>query len=290
MATLRDIRRRIRSVTNTQQITRAMKMVAAAKLRRAQRTLFALRPYAEALDRLRVEAARRFVGDEHPLLEARPERRVGLLLLTSDKGLCGSFNHNLVRDAARRVAARPEETVVSVVGQKGAHGLKREGVAARDLWTELKDPADFQEVRDMAARFVRRFEAGEIDALDVMYAHFQSPLTQPTTVVRLLPIEPADVEERGADEVVEPYLFEPDTEALAGAILLHNVAVQLVRAVSESQTSEHGARMTAMDNATENADEMVSTLTHTYNQARQAHITAELLDIVGGANAQEKGA
>lgn len=306
MATLREIRRRIRSVTNTQQITRAMKMVAAAKLRRAQRNLMALRPYAKSLDHLRLEAARRFIGDEHPLLRPREERRVGLLLLTSDKGLCGSYNNNLVRAAEDHMRHRPElDFTVSVVGSKGAHMLRRDGVTVADEWIELEDPADFRQVLGMAELFVERFENAEIDALDVIHAYFQSPLAQPTQTIRLLPLAPlteeeldrpgnrpaeaADEAEVGEeDEIVEPYLFEPDDESLAKAILLRNVAVQLFRTVSESQTSEHGARMTAMENATENAEEMMDELTHTYNVARQQHITGELLDIVGGANALEK--
>ncbi len=290
MATLRDIRRRIRSVSNTQQITRAMKMVAAAKLRRAQRNLFALRPYAEALDRLRRQAALRFIGDEHPLLEVRPERRVALLMMTSDKGLCGSYNHNLVRALfSHLVTHRGPTYPVSVIGARGARALRREGLAPVDAWTELLDPADFEEVYGIAERFVRRFEAREIDALDVIYAHFQSPIAQPIQVRRLLPIAPLRPEEDETPDVVEPVLFEPDAESLAEAILVRNVAVQLFRALSEAQTSEHGARMTSMENATENAEEMLDTLTHLYNRARQQAITRELLDIVGGANALGKG-
>ncbi len=286
MPSLRDIKRRIRSVTNTQQITRAMKMVAAAKLRRAQRSLFALRPYAERLDHLRLEAARRFLGDEHPLLEVRPERRVALLVLTSDKGLCGAFNHNLVRAVEDRLEGPGRPAVaVSVIGVRGARMLRRSGIEPTDVWTDLQDPASFQQAYDIAWRFVHRFGAGEVDALDALFAHFRSPISQPIQVRRLLPIEPLRLGPGDSAEVIEPYLFEPDTEALAEAILVHNVAVQMYRAVSENQTSEHGARMTAMDNATENAEEMIDTLTHDYHRARQQHITRELLDIVGGANA-----
>jgi F-type H+-transporting ATPase subunit gamma len=286
MPSLRDIKRRIRSVTNTQQITRAMKMVAAAKLRRSQRSLFALRPYAESLDRLRLEAARRFLGHEHPLLQVRPERRVALLVLTSDKGLCGSFNHNLVRAAEERLEGPGRPAVaVSAAGTRGARMLRRAGVEPTDTWSDLVDPASFQQAYDIAWRFVRRFEAGQIDAMDVLYARFRSPISQPIRVRRLLPVEPLRIESGESAEVVEPYLFEPDTEALAEAILVHNVAVQMYRAISENQTSEHGARMTAMDNATENAADMIDTLTRDYHRARQQHITRELLDIVGGANA-----
>lgn len=286
MPSLRDIKRRIRSVTNTQQITRAMKMVAAAKLRRSQRSLFALRPYAESLDRLRLEAARRFLGHEHPLLQVRPERRVALLVLTSDKGLCGSFNHNLVRAVEERLEGPGRPAVaVSAAGTRGARMLRRAGVEPTDTWSDLVDPASFQQAYDIAFRFVRRFEAGEIDAMDVLYARFRSPISQPIRIRRLLPVEPLRIEAGETAEVVEAYLFEPDTEALAEAILVHNVAVQMYRAISENQTSEHGARMTAMDNATENAADMIETLTRDYHRARQQHITRELLDIVGGANA-----
>ena len=292
MATLRDIQRRIRSVTNTQQITRAMKMVAAAKLRRAQRRLLALRPYAEALDRLRLEAARRFIGNEHPLLEVRPERRIALLVLTSDKGLCGSFNQNLVRACLAAAESRGgPERFVSVIGRKGAVALHRAGLEPADAWTDLPDPVRFLEVEQMARQFVERFERREIDALDILYAEFRSAMSQRIRTQRLLPIEPLRIEDLQAREAErEAYIFEPGDEALASALLMRNVAVQLFRAICENQTSEHGARMTAMDNATENADEMIGDLTRLYNRARQQHITRELLDIVGGANAQQAGA
>lgn len=290
MATLRDIRRRIRSIKSTRQITSAMKMVAAAKLRRAQRRLLALRPYADALDRLRLEAARRFVGHEHPLLEVRPERRVALLVLTSDKGLCGSFNHNLVRAAFAAVrAGGGAARVPSVLGKKGARAFVREGAATADTWTDLPDPVRFLEVEKIAERFIGRFERGEIDAMDVLYAEFRSPMSQPIRTRRLLPIEPLRLDEIKPGQEREAYFFEPDDETLAEALLTRNVAVQLFRAICENQTSEHGARMTAMENATDNADEMIDTLTLQYHRARQAHITTELLDIVGGANALTEG-
>jgi F-type H+-transporting ATPase subunit gamma len=290
VATLREIRRRIRSIQSTQQITSAMKMVAAAKLRRAQRRLLALRPYAEALDRLRLEAARRFIGNEHPLLEVRPERRVALLVLTSDKGLCGSFNHHLVRAALQAVrASGGAARVPSVLGRKGARAFAREGVAAADTWTDLPDPVRFLEVEKMAERFIGRFEHSKIDAMDVLFAEFRSPMSQPIRTLRLLPIQPLRIDEIRPGEEREAYLFEPDDETLAEALLMRNVAVQLFRALCESQTSEHGARMTAMENATDNADEMIDTLTLQYHRARQAHITTELLDVVGGANALTEG-
>jgi len=290
VATLRDIRRRIRSIKSTQQITSAMKMVAAAKLRRAQRRLLALRPYAEALDRLRLEAARRFVGHEHPLLEVRPERRIALLVLTSDKGLCGSFNHKIVRAGIQTVRAPGgPERAVSVLGKRGAVALAREGVPTADTWTDLPDLVRFLEVEKIAERFIGRFERGEIDAMDVLFAEFRSPMSQPIRTRRLLPIQPLRVDEIKPGGEREAYLFEPDDEALAEALLVRNVAVQLFRTLCENQTSEHGARMTAMENATDNADEMIDTLTLQYHRARQAHITTELLDIVGGANALAEG-
>jgi len=290
VATLRDIRRRIRSVKNTQQITSAMKMVAAAKLRRAQRRLLALRPYAEDLDRLRHVAAQRFIGNEHVLLEPRPERRVALLVLTSDKGLCGSFNHNLGRAALGRLARREvAERVVSVVGRKGRDILRRADVPLADAWIDMPDPIRFLEIQEIARRFVVRFERGEIDAFDVLFSQFRSPIHHPIRTRRLVPIEPLQLDTAAPDEPRKAYLFEPDDETLAEALLVRNVAVQLFRAVCESETSEHGARMTAMDNATENADEMIADLTLQYNRARQQHITRELLDIVGGAGAMGQG-
>src|SRR5881628_2474114 len=284
MATLRDIRRRIRSVESTQKITRAMKLVAAAKLRRAQERIVAARPYAgkmaELLGNLVSSAA---AGDEapHPLLVQRAGPRRQVVIITADRGLAGAFNANIVRRALDfiRQSSAPDVTLV-VVGRKGRDFFRRRGFTIkRDMlgfWDRL---ADF---------LMQQYLGAEVDEVHLIYNEFRSVAVQRPVREQLLPIPRAEAGEERASTV--DYLYEPGSDAILGDLLPRHVRTQVFRALMESLAGEYGARMTAMEAATKNAKEMIEVLTIQYNKARQEKITKELLDIVGGAEALTQGA
>jgi F-type H+-transporting ATPase subunit gamma len=289
MASLRDIRKRIKSVKNTQKITKAMKMVSAAKLRRAQDRVIAARPYADKIAATAAALARRAeaLGEApHPLLVTRPEAKKGgrieLLAITSDRGLCGAFNSNVVRRAMRVRFDNKDvhkEVRVSTVGRKAAEAVKREGIVAHrthDVW----DGLNYKKAEAIAFELTEAYIKGEVDAVHLVYNEFVNAGTQRVVVDQILPIV-ADTE--GTSTV--DYDYEPGRDVLLDALLPRELATRIYRALVESAAAEHAARMQAMENASKNAKEMVSSLTLYYNRARQAAITTELMEIIGGAEA-----
>ncbi len=284
MPSLKAIRKRIGTVRNTQKITRAMKLVAAARLRRAQDAIVAARPYARALEEVISEVARR-AGGGHALLEERPVKNVELIVMTSDRGLAGAFNTNVNRAAERFVGDfrdQYESIQVTVVGRKGREYLKRRRVEVkRDLPGATGTTAP-DRARDLAAGAIERYVAGKIDAVYLVYNEFKSAITQKTQVEKLLPVTPKELP-RGASPT--DFVYEPTREQVLESLATQYVEVEILRALLESVASEFGARMSAMDNATNNAKDMIARLTLDYNRARQAAITKELLEIISGAEA-----
>ena len=284
MATLKVIRKRISSIRNTQQITKAMKMVSAAKLRRAQEAAIQARPYAEKMTDLLRNLSARVSRDAHPLLTVREERKVYLLLFTSDRGLCGGYNANLIRAAEafmRREGAGKEINLV-LVGRKGADYFRRRRAAIADRRINiLATPAE-EIAAEIAEKVIGWFVEGQADAVYLLYSRFRSALSQVPTLEKLLPIPVSEI--TAGDQLVE-YLYEPGTEALLATLLPRVAEVAIFRALIEAIASEHGARMTAMDSATTNASKMMGSLTLQMNRARQASITRELMEIVGTAEA-----
>ncbi|MDR1604443.1 MAG: F0F1 ATP synthase subunit gamma [Gracilibacteraceae bacterium] len=282
MAGVRDIRRRIRSVANMEQITKAMKMVAASKLRRAQEKVTASRPYAERLQAMLGRLAASGSELSHPLLERRPVQNIGYILVSSDKGLCGGFNTNLIRAAREELATLDgKNRLLVTIGLKGLDFFRRRGAPILAQFTGLGDSPDFAAARRIANRVTELYTSGELDEVYVIYARFISVLNQTPTVRKLLPIEPAT--DGGRDE----YIIEPSPAAVLNLLLPGYIESRLFNALLESKASELGAKMTAMDSATENAKEMIDKLTLAMNRARQAAITTEITEIVGGAAALE---
>ena len=284
MATLKAIRKRISSIRNTQQITKAMKMVSAAKLRRAQEAALAARPYADKMAELLRNVAARVSRDAHPLLRGREEKKIHLLLFTSDRGLCGGYNANLIRAAEafmRREGAGKEINLV-LVGRKGAEHFRRRRATIADRHINiLATPAE-ELAAVVAEKAIDRFVQGETDAVYILYSRFRSALSQVPTLEKLLPVALPETE--NSDQLTE-YLYEPSVEAILASLLPEMAEVAIFRALLEATASEHGARMTAMDSATSNASKMMGTLTLQMNRARQASITRELMEIVGTAEA-----
>ena len=297
MPSLKSIRRRITSVKSTQKITRAMKMVAAARLNRAQLRIKALRPYAVKTAEVLRSLAGRAGGDEegaHQLLAQRPVKRVLLLVLTSDRGLAGAFNSSIQRAAERKIAELKGdgfEVLVGAIGRKGRDYLKRRGFDAKHDWSGMGEPTA-ELAAEIARTVSREFVEGEVDRVIVLFNEFKSAMTQKVTFLPLLPIETA-AEPAPAANANAPasgknnadYIYEPSQAALLDRLLPMYVEVSVFRAMLDSSASEHGARMTAMDSATNNAKKMIGALTLEYNRARQAAITKELMEIIGGAEA-----
>jgi len=284
MPSLKDIRKRISSVKNTQKITKAMKMVSAAKLRRAQDAAIAARPYASKLSGLLENVAGRVGAAAHPLLQSRDEvKTIQLLLVTADRGLCGGYNANLIRKAANFIADKGADKVqVTCVGRRGYDYFKNRPVNIVDQHINLFGGPGLELAQNLAEKFRRDYASGEADAVYVVYNQFRSALVQEPTVEQLLPLVPPE-QDPGA--TTTDYVYEPDAAGLLGRLLNQYVTVLVQRAFLEAIASEHGARMTAMDSATSNASDMIDRLTLDMNRARQAGITKELMEIVGGAEA-----
>src|SRR5512143_3478732 len=281
MPALIDIRRRIRSVKSTQQITKAMKMVSAAKLRRAQEAMFAARPYARKMMEVLNSMASRATPDAHPLLQERGHEKVLLVVITADKGLCGAFNANIIRTATRFLADRREDDVaLALVGRKAREFFRRRAVKVRSERVGVFQALRYQAARELAQELIQAFTSGEADQVFLVYNEFKSVIQQRLVIDRLLPIE------RHALRPQEPaldYLYEPEPAGIFASILPKHVEVQVWRALLESQAAEHGARMTSMDSATNNAAEMIDRLTLYMNKVRQAAITKEIIEVVSGA-------
>ena len=284
MATLKAIRKRIGSIRNTQQITKAMKMVSAAKLRRAQEAVLAARPYAEKMAALLQNLSARVAAEAHPLLTAREEKKVLLLLLTADRGLCGGYNSNLIRAAEGFLRSQrgEKEIQLAVVGRKGVDYFRRRKVEMAERYINIGARPAEELAAELAEKLIARFLQGECDAVYMLYSRFRSALSQVPTMEKLAPV--AAEKDEGEGQATE-YLYEPGLEALLSSLLPKVVEVGIYRALLEASAGEHGARMTAMDSATSNAAEMISTLTLQMNRARQASITKELLEVVSTAEA-----
>jgi len=289
MATLRDIRRRIRSVQSTQKITRAMKLVAAAKLRRAQERITAARPYAYRMRELLGSLVERAGDEAHPLLARRQGARQRLVVVAADRGLCGAFNSNILRAslAFLREAGETTDLTLVVVGKKARDFYRRRPWEIKRAMLGIFDRLAYAHAQELAGELMRDYLAGEVDRVHLLYNEFRSVAVQRVRREQLLPIE-AEGGEGGAGPAAAAageYLYEPSPEAILAALLPRHVTTQVYRALMESVAAEHGARMTAMEAATRNAKEMIDLLTIQYNKARQERITKELLDIVGGAEA-----
>ena len=286
MATLKTIRKRIGSVRNTQQITKAMKMVSAAKLRRAQEAAVQARPYAEKMTELLKNVSARVSSEANPLLTARDEKKIQLVLFTSDRGLCGGYNTNMIRaaEAFIRQHAEDRQIQLTLVGRKGADHFRRRGadISARYVDVLYKAPDEF--AGEIAEKLISRFVSGEVDAVYIVYSRFRSALSQVPTVEKILPVTMAETNQVQVQQQVE-YLYEPGVEQILASLLPRITAVAVQRALLEATASEHGARMTAMESASGNAAKMIGSLTLQMNRARQASITRELLEIVGTAEA-----
>ena len=287
MATLRDIKQKISGVKKTKQITRAMNMVAAARLRSTQTKMENFGPYARKFSEVLGNLAGQINPDIHPLLSKREKvSRVELLHFTADRGLCGSFNMNSINKAEKWIkeqGTKGLETRLTLVGKKGRDYFRRKTFPVTAAHTNIYGTVDISFVNKMTAGFIQRFMAGEIDEVYVLFSRFLSMARQEPTLLKLIPIEPPKQE--GAESGKVDYLYEPSSEQLLVDLLPKHISVQILNAFLQQETSEHAARMAAMDNATKNCSELIGSLTLIYNKARQAAITAELMDIVGGAEA-----
>ena len=286
MASLKDIKKRIGTVKNTQQITKAMKMVSAAKLRRAQEAVVAARPYADKMADVLSSLALREDADSHPLLAERGKGKALVVLITGDRGLCGGFNTNISKAAERFIREKGEgfeSYELLIVGRKGNDYLKRRaGMEITKVHENLvgTGQVSYPTGALLGQEVIELYRSGDYDSVFLIYNAFQSAMTQVQTVTQLLPIVPKVVDE-GAQ--VTEYIYEPNATDVLEEILPKHIEVQIFRSLLESAASEHGARMTAMDSASKNASEMIGKLTLQYNRARQAAITKELLEIISGA-------
>jgi len=280
VAGVRDIRRRIRSVRNMQQITKAMKMVSAAKLRKAQQKLIAARPYANQLQGVLERLSQ--AGDTvHPLLVKRPVQKVVYVLITSDRGLCGGYNANLIRKTSGLIAESPQDVKLVTVGRKGRDFFRRGKIEFLAEFVALGDDPSFNQAKEIAQEVVRLYEQGEADEVYLMYTEFVSAITQRPSQVKLLPIEKPEGKQG------KQYIFEPSPDEILASLLPKYIETQIFRSILEGKASEQGARMTAMSSATDNATDMIDRLSLAMNRARQAAITKEISEIVGGAAALE---
>lgn len=287
MPSLRDIRRRIASVKNTQQITNAMKMVSAAKLQRAQDRVMSARPYAERLQGLMTQLDTRLRPTAHPLLMPRTEGKTLLVVVTSDRGLCGGFNANVQRAAVeliRRLGGNPAVDVIAI-GKKGRDFLGYRHIELRASHTDMFiRQVAYEQAQELATQLLQAYEEDGYREVLVLYNRFRSAMQQQVTTLRVLPLS-AHTEADAEPSEPFDYLYEPSPTNVLDRLLRREVEVQLFQVFLESYAGEHGARMTAMDSATENASEMITSLTLTFNRARQAAITKELIEVVSGADA-----
>ncbi|MFQ5928438.1 MAG: ATP synthase F1 subunit gamma [Acidobacteriota bacterium] len=286
---LRDIRRRVRSVKNIQQITRAMKFVAASKLRRAQDRIFAARPYANRMLAVLNSLATRVNPAHHPLLVERDKDKSMLLVITADRGLCGAFNTNIVKAAAKYIEDENTNKTISLtlVGRKGAEWFRRRPWPIRHEYVNIMSKVDFKSAQEIARSIIDYYTASELDAVYLVYNEFKSVIQQRVVLEPLLPIRRLEIEQQPT--VLLDYLYEQPAPIIFDHLLPRHVETQVFRAMLESEASEHGARMTAMDSATRNAKEMIEKLTLHMNRIRQASITTEIIEVVSGADALKAG-
>lgn len=282
MATMRDIRRRIKSVKNTQQITKAMKMVSASKLRKAQGALLSARPYAERMRDVLMRVAAKTDASMHPLLAAREGNRRAYLIVTADRGLCGGFNANLIRKAVRTIREQgAQDPMIIAVGRKGRDYFKRRLFNLVGDYTGLGENISFNHAKTVADAVRELYINNLVDEVWLVYPHFVNPVTQRHEAVRLLPLQTPE----STGKLEAEYVFEPTPEEVLDHLLPRYLNTVVFRALLEAKAGEHGARMAAMDAASSNADDMIKRLTLIYNRARQASITREISELVAGAEA-----
>jgi len=288
MATLLDFRRRIRSVKNTQQITRAMKFVAAARLRRAQEAAIAARPYARELARMLRSIMSRIDEPQHPLLAHRPEQRILAVVLAGERGLAGAFNANILRKALDFFRANKDKKLSTIpIGKKGRDALKKAGFRLIAEYVNVLARVDFLTAREIALLVTDLYANEEIDSVYMVFSEFKTVMTPNLVVTKLLPVEavPADEESAAGSATSEvDYIYEQPEQQLLGKLLPRYIETQLLRAMLESSAAEHAARMTAMESATKNAGDVIEALTLHMNKVRQAAITKEIIEIVSGAS------
>jgi F-type H+-transporting ATPase subunit gamma len=307
MPTLLDYRRRIRSVKSTQQITRAMKFVAAAKLRRAQEGVYSARPYAREILRVLRSAAQRVEKPAHALLERRPEEKLLVMVLTGDRSLCGAFNSNVIRHASEFLQAHSGQKIeLIVVGRKGRDTLRRRGYKFAGEYLNVSASVDFGKAKEISARIAELYVSGEVDAVYAVYNEFKNVMVQKLRAEKLLPIDPAVIASEsiaraevaghagpggslpmapapGGTALLVDYIYEQPVAEIFGGLVPRYLEAEVFRILLESAAAEHAARMTAMDSATRNARELIDKLTLQMNKIRQAAITKELIEIVSGA-------
>lgn len=280
MPSAQDIRRRIKSIKNIQQITKAMKMVAAARLRRAQERAAASRPFTEKIRQVITSVAQNAQEAVHPLLEMRQVDRVGFLVLSSDKGLAGAYSSNVFKEMLAHMTSKDKTSLVTV-GRKARDYFKRRGYKVDAEYSGFSEKPSYSDAVEIAQRLADSFKAGEYDEIRMVYTQFFSPINQKPATVKLLPI----TDTQGASEQKHDYIFEPSAAEVLDAMLPRYLETVIYGALLQAAASELGARMTAMESATENAEELISKLVLNYNKVRQATITREISEIVGGAEA-----
>ena len=284
MPNLKDIRKRIGSVKNTQQITKAMKMVAAARLRKAQEGIQSMRPYSYRLRDVIGELAARADFSDHPLLEQRSQDNIELLVFTSDRGLCGGFNSNINRKTQQYAAENQDKhssISLDIIGRKGREYFRRRDLPTNRYFQDILTDVSLTRCAEIAEHVITNYTEKNLDAVYCVYNEFKSAITQEVVVEQLLPVVPVQNEDASMGE----FIYEPSKEEIMDAVLPRHITVQIYRMMLESVASEMGARMSAMDAATKNAGELIDRLTLQYNRARQAAITTELMEIIGGAEA-----
>lgn len=282
MVEVSDIRRRVRSVTNMWQITKAMKMVAASKLRKSRERVAASRPYSQQLQSVMARLVQCQTDAKHPLLAKRPVKKTGYVLVTSDRGLCGGFNANLIRLARRAIEENKDSaSVLMTVGSKGSEFFSRRDIEIVSKYNGFGDEPSYENAKLVADDVIARYSSGDLDQVYIIYSRFVSVLTQEPTMVKLLPIEPTEEKMKGQ------YIFEPSPEEILDKLLPNYIESEIQSALLESKAGEMGSKMMAMDAASDNARKMIADLTMQMNRARQAAITKEISEIVGGAAALE---
>ena len=289
---LRAIKRRISSVKSTQKITRAMELIASSRIIKAQQRVQESRPYAEEMRRLMGSVAKNAGNIDHPLLNQKDEvGTVGMIVITADRGLAGAYNSNVLR-AAERDMEEHQDTKLFLSGKKGVSYFKFRGYDFEDSWIGISDQPGIDDARKVAKAAAAAFEGGEVDEVRLAFTEFKSALTQKSKVSKLLPIPREELEQEQDEEEggkSAQYLFEPEPEAILGHLLPRYIEGAVFQGMLESAASEHAARRRAMKAATDNAEELIEGLSRTYNQARQAEITTEIMEVVGGAEALSSG-
>lgn len=283
MPSFQDLRRRIKSINSTKQITKAMKAVSAARMRKAQEAVMAARPYSKRIKGVLGRVAVASSGVKHPLLAARDPKKIAYIVITADRGLCGGFNSNVIRRAAQEIKGVNAELSLVTVGRKSRDFFRRRGFNIAQQYVGLGEDIKYSTARDIASFVIDKYSAEEYDAVYLIYSQYVNVLVQKPVLLKLLPAEPPAGEEGEAKKV--DYIFEPSAEAVLTELLPKYIENAIYQGLLESKAGEQSARMTAMENATKNASEMIDKLTMTMNRARQAQITKEISEIVGGAAA-----